>query len=103
MAKLIWSPRSLTDLEIIYEFIQRDSQENARNFINQLIEEAVKIPYFPLAGRIVPEFKDIHTREKLYKNYRIIYRLQTEDVELITILHQARRLSKQEYKRHQEP
>jgi toxin ParE1/3/4 len=97
MAKLIWSPRSLTDLEIIHEYIQQDSDENARDFINQLIEVALKIPEFPLAGRVVPEFKDFKTREKIYKNYRIIYRLQAEGLEIVTILHQARRLNKQDY------
>ncbi|MCY9667494.1 type II toxin-antitoxin system RelE/ParE family toxin [Paenibacillus alginolyticus] len=97
MAQLIWSPRSLADLEIIYEYIQQDSIDNARKFINELIEEVITIPEFPLAGRVVPEFKDQKTREKIYKNYRMIYRIQAQDVELITILHQARRLNKQDY------
>jgi addiction module RelE/StbE family toxin len=97
MAQLIWSPRSLTDLEIIYNFIQQDSNENARKFIEELIREAIKIPEFPLAGRVVPEFNNRKTREKIYKNYRIIYRIQANNVELITILHQARRLNKQDF------
>ncbi len=98
MAQLIWSPRSLKDLGIIHEYIQQDSEENARDFIKQLIGEILKIPDFPHAGRVVPEIKDIRTREKIFKSYRIIYRIQqTENVELITILHQARRLNKQNY------
>jgi addiction module RelE/StbE family toxin len=97
MAQLVWSPRSLTDLEIIYDYIQQDTRENARKFINEIINEAINIPDFPLAGRVVPEFKDFKTREKIYKNYRIIYRVQPESIELVTILHQARRLNKQDY------
>jgi len=98
MAPLIWSPRSLADLEIIYDYIRQDSRENARNFVNELIRTVIKIPDFPLAGRMVPEFKDRQTREKMYKRYRIIYRLQEESIEIITILHQARRLNKQALK-----
>lgn len=97
MAQLIWSPRSLSDLQIIHEYIQQDSRERARDFINELIRATLNIPEFPLAGRIVSEFKDSKTREKIYKNYRIIYRLYGENVELIAILHQARRLNKQEF------
>lgn len=97
MAQLIWSPRSLTDLEIIHDYIQQDSRGNARKFINEIIRTTVNIPEYPLAGRIVPEFKDGRTREKIYKNYRIIYRIHAESVELITILHQARRLNKQKF------
>lgn len=92
MAQLIWSPKSLSDLKVIYEYIQQDSDENAGRFIHELIQEARSIAQFPLSGRVVPELKDVKTREKLYKNYRIIYRLRDDDIQLITFLHQARQL-----------
>lgn len=38
MAKLIWSPRSLNDLEVIFNYIKPDSIDNASNFIKQIIE-----------------------------------------------------------------
>ncbi|MFD0698021.1 type II toxin-antitoxin system RelE/ParE family toxin [Paenibacillus sp. GCM10027628] len=94
MAKLTWSPRSLNDLEIIFEYIKPDSEENARNFIKQLITSTVDITEFPFSGRAVPEFKEHSIREKLYKNYRIIYRISKNEVEVLTVLHQSRRLNK---------
>jgi toxin ParE1/3/4 len=97
MVKLIWSPRSLKDLEVIYEYIKTDSMDNARDFVNQLINTTIATADFPLAGRVVPEFKDIHLREKLYKNYRIIYKLDSGSLEVITVLHQAKRLIKEEF------
>jgi toxin ParE1/3/4 len=97
MVKLIWSPRSLKDLEIIFDYIKPDSLENARNFIEQLIEVTLTVTEFPFAGRVVPEFKESRYREKLYKNYRIIYRVDMELIEVVTILHQSRRLNKQDY------
>ncbi|GJM82535.1 hypothetical protein HMSSN139_50310 [Paenibacillus sp. HMSSN-139] len=51
MAKLTWSPRSLNDLEILHEYIKQDSEENAGDFIRQLITATVDITKFPLAGR----------------------------------------------------
>jgi toxin ParE1/3/4 len=98
MAELIWSPRSLKDLEIIYEYIQQDSIEMARAFVNELIQVAIEIPEFPYLGRLVPELNKDQIREKIYKNYRIIYRIKNGNAELITFLHQSRRLIRQEYK-----
>lgn len=99
MAELIWSPRSLKDLEIIYVYIlNEDSLEAARNFVNELLLETTTIPEFPYKGRVVPELNKNNVREKIYKSYRIIYRIKDEGIELVTFLHQARRLIRQEYK-----
>ncbi|MBD8497251.1 type II toxin-antitoxin system RelE/ParE family toxin [Paenibacillus arenosi] len=94
MAKLTWSPRSLSDLELIYEYIKLDSEENASYFIKQLITSTIDITEFPFSGRMVAEFKENRIREKIYKNYRIIYRISTDEVEVVTVLHQSRRLTK---------
>ncbi|SFS56824.1 type II toxin-antitoxin system RelE/ParE family toxin [Paenibacillus sp. 453mf] len=98
MAELVWSPRSLKDLEIIYEYIKQDSIEQAREFVNELIYETSTIIDFPYKGRLVPELNRDEVREKIYKSYRIIYRITETNIELVTFLHQSRRLIKQEYK-----
>ncbi|MCD9024953.1 type II toxin-antitoxin system RelE/ParE family toxin [Cohnella silvisoli] len=98
MAELIWSPRSLKDLEIIYEYIKQDSVEAASEFVNELIFEAIGITNFPYKGRSVPELKKDQIREKIYKSYRIVYRITNANIELVTFLHQSRRLIRQEFK-----
>lgn len=98
MAELIWSPRSLKDLELIHEYLKEDSIELAREFVNRLIQEAVKITEFPYAGRGVPELQTETVRERIYSSYRIIYRIKGEQIELITFLHQSRRLIRNELK-----
>ncbi|MCD9023462.1 type II toxin-antitoxin system RelE/ParE family toxin [Cohnella silvisoli] len=98
MVELIWSPRSLKDLELIFEYIKQDSIEMARAFVNELIQTATTIPEFPYSGRLVPEFNRDNIREKIYQSYRIIYRIRGQEVELITCLHQARRLIRKEFK-----
>ncbi|MFC5471610.1 type II toxin-antitoxin system RelE/ParE family toxin [Cohnella suwonensis] len=98
MAELIWSPRSLKDLELIYEYIKQDSIDMARIFVNELIQSAIKIPDFPYSGRLVPEFNRDIIREKIYQSYRIIYRINGSEIELITFLHQSRRLMRKDFK-----
>jgi toxin ParE1/3/4 len=96
MAKLIWSPKSLKDLELIFEFIEMDSREYARIFINKIVEIAKSIPDFPLAGRIVPEYQEGDIREKIYKSYRIIYRIRVDEIiEVVTVFHQAQILTEE--------
>jgi toxin ParE1/3/4 len=50
MVELIWSPRSLKDLELIFEYIKQDSIEMAKAYMNELIQTAIAIPDFPYSG-----------------------------------------------------
>jgi len=51
------------------------------------------IPRFPRAGRIVPEYNNPNIRERFYKSYRIIYKINDEIIEIVNIVHSARLLS----------
>ncbi|HKB68739.1 MAG TPA: type II toxin-antitoxin system RelE/ParE family toxin [Pyrinomonadaceae bacterium] len=44
-------------------------------------------------GRIVPEKNDENVRELIYQNYRIIYRIKRDQIELLTVIHGARDLT----------
>ena len=45
------------------------------------------IPDFPNKGRIVPEYIDKNLRELIYKNYRIVYRIKNDIIEIVAICH----------------
>jgi plasmid stabilization system protein ParE len=92
MVKLIWSPRAASDLEDICNFIASDSEHNAKTFAQRIVEMIESIPDFPKAGRIVPEYQLDEIRERLYQDYRIIYRIKKDSVEIVTIIHGARLL-----------
>ncbi|KPJ75415.1 MAG: plasmid stabilization protein [Planctomycetes bacterium DG_20] len=92
MAHLIWSPQAAADLQAICEFIARDSPEYARLFAGQVVGLVESIPDHPQAGRVVPEMETPELRERLLSNYRIVYRLKKDAVEIVTILHGARLL-----------
>jgi toxin ParE1/3/4 len=84
-----WSPRATNNLENICNYIAKDSEYYATIFakrvfiINSLVE-------FPKSGRIVPEYGSENIREKIYENYRIVYRLKEEFIEIVAISHSAR-------------
>ena len=41
----------------------------------------------------VPEKNDENVRELLYQNYRIIYRIKSDQIEMLTVIHGARDLT----------
>jgi len=92
MAKLIWSPRALKDLDGICEYIARDSAKYAYLFAERIVATIESIPQHPLLGAVVPEYAQEGLRERLFQNYRIVYRLIEGGIELVTIIHGARLL-----------
>lgn len=92
MAKLIWSPQAIEDLDAICSYIERDSYECARLFGERLIFLAESIPLHPLLGAVVPEYMREDLRERRLQNYRMIYRIAGDTTEIVTIVHGAKLL-----------
>lgn len=89
---LKWSPRAALHFEEICDYIARDSKYYSALFAKRIISIVKSIPQFPKAGRIVPEYNDENLREKIYENYRIVYRIKSEVIEIVAICHGARPL-----------
>jgi len=91
--KIKWSPRAVSNLEEICSYIAKDSEYYAILFAKKVIKIVKAIPQFPKSGRIVPEYGYENIREKIYGNYRIIYRLKDELIEIVAISHGAKSLN----------
>ena len=72
------SPRALRDLEETVRFIAADNPQAAEQFGYRLVNEAEAIGPHPLAGRTVPEFGDPTIRERIFRTYRIVYRIREQ-------------------------
>ncbi len=90
MAKVIWAPTALEDVAAIAEYIGRDSAGAASLFVHRLMEATDKLQEFPLSGRIIPEINDPDCREVIYGAYRIMYRVEGEEVWITGVVHGAR-------------
>jgi len=51
---------------------------------------------FPEMGRIVPEYRRPNLRELLFQNYRIVYRLTGDEVQIVAVVHGVRLLPESE-------
>lgn len=90
MAKLRWAESAVKDLDNICNYIAEDSEEYARMFARSIIDSIETMATFPYSGRIVPELKNDMVREKVLTNYRIIYRINDDSIEVVRIIHNAR-------------
>ena len=93
MAFITWTETALKDIDAIAEFIALDSPFSASKFVNKLFAATIKLEKYPEIGRTVPELPGYTYREILLKKYRIIYRINNDDVFIISVHHSARLLS----------
>ena len=90
MGKVIWAPSALDDIDAIAEYIARDSIDRAALFVTRLFEITDRLQEFPLSGRVIPEIGEQSCREIIYGSYRIMYRVDDNDVWITGIVHGAR-------------
>ncbi|MBV9243099.1 MAG: type II toxin-antitoxin system RelE/ParE family toxin [Acidobacteria bacterium] len=87
MAQIRWTEQAADDLEVVAEYIARDSVYYARLFVLDVLAAIKRLQQFPAMGHIVPETNKSHLREVLLGNYRIVYRHSSDVVEILTIYH----------------
>jgi len=92
MAKVVWSPRAVKDINEIAEFIAKDSLQYAKAQTRLFVKEAEGLENHPFRGRVVPELGLNNIRQILCGHYRIIYEVSEKTVGILTVHHQARLL-----------
>lgn len=90
--RVVWSRRALRDIEAIADYIALDSTAYATAVVKSIITQAKMLSPFPRSGRKVPEFDDENIRELLAYSYRIIYRVQEDEVVISAVIHGKRLL-----------
>jgi len=84
--QIVWSPRSIRD------YIAQDSPSVAGLVVAWIIRTVERLMTFPESGRKVPKRNDPAIREVIESPYRVVYRLQKGDVEIITVCRASRLL-----------
>ena len=90
--KAHWTDNAITHLVDIYEYIARDSPVYAKRIADRLTSRSEKITDFPMSGRIVPEYESEDIRQIIETPYRIIYRIMSNRIDVLAVIHCARLL-----------
>jgi len=84
--KILWTREALRQLTEIEDFIAKDSTERAAQFVDEIAAHAVSLlSGNPRIGRTVPEGSNPDIREVVFKKYRIVYRVNKNNVEILTV------------------
>ena len=79
-------------LDGIYNYIACDSPHYAQRVVDQIVRKANLTAIMPRAAAIVPEYSRPDIREAFAYRYRIIYRILTDRIDIIAIVHGAKPL-----------
>ncbi|MCD6272488.1 MAG: type II toxin-antitoxin system RelE/ParE family toxin [Deltaproteobacteria bacterium] len=85
--KIIWSPLAVDRASEIADYIAQDKPSAAEKWIDTVFSKVEQLNSSPEIGRIIPEINDSQFRELIYGNYRIIYRIEKEQISILTIRH----------------
>lgn len=79
-----------SDLELIGDYIAQDNPGRALTFIRDLREQCEALADFPNRFPLVPRYEANGVRRRMFGNYAILYRTDTDRVVVLHILHGAR-------------
>jgi toxin ParE1/3/4 len=77
------------DLEEIGDHIARDNPARAISFLEQLRGQCLGLAKFPRRFPLVPRYEAQGVRHRVFGNYLIFYRVETERIVVLHILHGA--------------
>jgi toxin ParE1/3/4 len=87
-----WTEAALSDLKAIEAYIARHSERYGRSMVERIFGRTGHLSDFPLLGAEVPEYQDETLRELLESPYRIVYRVYEDRIDVVAVVHGARRM-----------
>jgi len=89
---VVWTQHAIAQLVDIYEFIIQDSSMYAKQMVDRLTRRSEQLGQFPQSGRMVPEYASEDIREVIEGSYRLIYRLRSDRIDIVAVIHSAQQL-----------
>ena len=89
---VLWSETAAEQVEAIRNFIACDSRRNADRVAERLLQRGDSLGFWPESGSIVPEWNRADIREVFEYSYRIIYQVRETNVDILAVIHGARKL-----------
>ncbi len=90
--KVRWTDKARRHLRAIHDYIATDSFKYAARMVDRITRKGEGLKRFPLSGHVVPEYEVDHIRQVLEGNYRIIYRVKPDVLEILAVIHAARQM-----------
>ncbi len=89
MKRLVFAQKAVTDLEDIADHIAADSPVRATTFVQELRDACEELRAMPERYPLVPRHQSSGIRRRVYGSYLIFFRVGSNAVEILHILHGA--------------
>lgn len=83
--RVTWSPLAIQRVLEAADFIARDKPGAARDWAESTFEAVERLADLPNSGRVVPEIRRAEIREIIHGPFRIIYRIEDDQVLVLTV------------------
>ncbi len=93
MVKIFITQQAKEDLKNIKVYIQKDSYQNSIKVLQTLVEKIKILEKYPEIGKVIARTSSGPLRQIMVYSYRIIYRIENNNVQVLTVYHSARLLS----------
>lgn len=91
--EIIFTDQFLDRVEECTDYIALDHVPTAIKWARGVFEKCQALSNQPESGRIVPEFRRPEIREIIHGNYRLVYELKPNQIDMLTIWHTRSRVS----------
>ncbi|MBI5289433.1 MAG: type II toxin-antitoxin system RelE/ParE family toxin [Chloroflexi bacterium] len=87
MARIIWTPESLENLESIADYLLEVAPSTTRPLLSRIVDSMDDLAAFPRMGRPVPGLDREDLRERIVDGYRVIYHITGEYIWVLCVRH----------------
>ena len=87
-----WTESATVQLQALHDYLARSSPGYARMLAGRIVARAEELDGQPASGAEVPEYGAPDIREVYEHPYRVIYRVEGEEVQIVAVLHSSRDL-----------
>ncbi|MEH6824430.1 MAG: type II toxin-antitoxin system RelE/ParE family toxin [Motiliproteus sp.] len=94
--KITWSPLAVEQARDIASYIALGKPSVAEQWVNGIFDSVDCLIDFPESGRIVPEIKRKEIREIVHGSYRVIYKIQDNQIWILLVKNYRQQLKEDE-------
>jgi toxin ParE1/3/4 len=88
--RIRWTEHASKNALGIFDYIAAQSPAYAESVYERILARPSQLEHFPESGSIVPEYHRPDIRELLVYSFRLIYRIENDEVRVLTVIHGSR-------------
>lgn len=87
-----WTNAARRHLQAIHDYIAQDSKRYARRMVDRLTRRSQQLADHPRSGAKAEKYEDQDIREVVVRKYRMFYRVKSDQIDILAVIHGAQEL-----------